>query len=175
MANLNKVLLIGRLEQDPEIRDAGGSSVANFSIATNENWTDKDGEKQERTEWHNIVAWDKLADLASSYLYKGSNIYCEGKLQTRSWETEQGEKKYKTEVVINQLQFLDKKEDRYTEEEQFEEEASKPVKPVKKQENQELLDKMADAFKANNPDMDEKQLKEMMDKINPPKKDDIPF
>ena len=107
-------MLIGRLGQDPEIKDAGSTSVANFSIATNENWTDKNGEKQERTEWHNIVAWDKLADLAGNYLRRGSNIYCEGKLQTRSWESQEGEKKYRTEVVINQLQFLDKKEDSNT-------------------------------------------------------------
>jgi len=114
MANLNKVMLIGRLGQDPEVKDAGNTPVANFSIATNENWTDKSGEKQERTEWHNIVAWDKLADLAGNYLRRGSNIYCEGKLQTRSWESQEGEKKYRTEVVINQLQFLDKREDNNT-------------------------------------------------------------
>ena len=114
MANLNKVMLIGRLGQDPEVKDAGNTPVANFSIATNENWTDKSGEKQERTEWHNIVAWDKLADLAGNYLRRGSNIYCEGKLQNRSWESQEGEKKYRTEVVINQLQFLDKREDNNT-------------------------------------------------------------
>ena len=127
MANLNKVLLIGRLGQDPEIKNAGSTSVANFSIATNENWTDKSGEKQERTEWHNIVAWDKLADLAGNYLHKGSNIYCEGKLQTRSWESQEGEKKYRTEVVIHQLQFLDKREERSEpEERQFEREEPQP-------------------------------------------------
>ena len=155
MANLNKVLLIGRLGQDPEIKDAGGTSVANFSIATNENWTDKSGEKQERTEWHNIVAWDKLADLAVNYLHKGSNIYCEGKLQTRSWESQEGEKKYRTEVIINQLQFLDKREDNNTgtETRQFEREQPQQ-KPVNDQSN---IGRIQSNFQGNE------------------KKDDIPF
>ena len=139
MANLNKVMLIGRLGQDPEVKDAGNTPVANFSIATNENWTDKSGEKQERTEWHNIVAWDKLADLAGNYLHKGSNIYCEGKLQTRSWESQEGEKKYRTEVVINQLQFLDKREERSEpEERQFEREQPQR-QPVNDQSNIERI------------------------------------
>ena len=139
MANLNKVMLIGRLGQDPEVKDAGNTPVANFSIATNENWTDKNGEKQERTEWHNIVAWDKLADLAGNYLRRGSNIYCEGKLQTRSWESQEGEKKYRTEVVINQLQFLDKREERSEpEERQFEREQPQR-QPVNDQSNIERI------------------------------------
>lgn len=140
MANLNKVMLIGRLGQDPEVKDAGNTPVANFSIATNENWTDKNGEKQERTEWHNIVAWDKLADLAGNYLRRGSNIYCEGKLQTRSWESQEGEKKYRTEVVINQLQFLDKREDSNTgtDTQQFEREQPQQ-KPVNDQSNIERI------------------------------------
>ena len=108
MANLNKVTLIGRLGQDPEIRyTQSGSAVANTTIATNDFWTDKQGEKQERTEWHSLVMWGKLADLAQSYLKKGSQIYVEGRLQTRDWEDQQGQKHYKTEVVVTTMQFLD--------------------------------------------------------------------
>ena len=108
MANLNKVTLIGRLGQDPEIRyTQSGSAVSNATIATNDYWTDKQGEKQERTEWHSIVLWGKLADLAQSYLKKGSQVYVEGRLQTRDWEDQQGQKHYKTEVVVTIMQFLD--------------------------------------------------------------------
>ena len=110
MANLNKVMLIGRLGQDPEIRyTQSGSSVANVTIATNDYWTDKQGGKQERTEWHSLVLWGKLADLAQSYLKKGSQVYVEGRLQTRDWEDQQGQKHYKTEVVVTTVQFLDSK------------------------------------------------------------------
>jgi len=110
MANLNKVMLIGRLGQDPEIRyTQSGSAVANVNIATNDYWTDKQGGKQERTEWHSLVLWDKLADLAQSYLKKGSQVYVEGRLQTRDWEDQQGQKHYKTEVVVTTMQFLDSK------------------------------------------------------------------
>ena len=108
MANLNKVTLIGRLGQDPEIRyTQSGSAVANATIATNDYLTDKQGEKQERTEWHSLVLWGKLADLAQSYLKKGSQVYVEGRLQTRDWEDQQGQKHYKTEVVVTTMQFLD--------------------------------------------------------------------
>ena len=110
MANLNKVMLIGRLGQDPEIRyTQSGSAVANVTIATNDYWTDKQGGKQERTEWHSLVLWGKLADLAQSYLKKGSLVYVEGRLQTRDWEDQQGQKHYKTEVVVTTMQFLDSK------------------------------------------------------------------
>ena len=110
MANLNKVMLIGRLGQDPEIRyTQSGSAVANVTIATNDYWTDKQGGKQERTEWHSLVLWGKLADLAQSYLKKGSQVYVEGRLQTRDWEDQQGQKHYKTEVVVTTMQFLDSK------------------------------------------------------------------
>ena len=110
MANLNKVMLIGRLGQDPEIRyTQSGSAVANATIATNDYWTDKQGEKQERAEWHNLVLWDRMADLAQSYLKKGSQVYVEGRLQTRNWEDQQGQKHYKTEVVVTTMQFLDTK------------------------------------------------------------------
>ena len=108
MANLNKVTLIGRLGQDPEIRyTQSGNAVANATMATNDYWTDKQGEKQERTEWHSLVFWGKLADLAQSYLKKGSQVYVEGRLQTRDWEDQQGQKHFKTEVVATTIQFLD--------------------------------------------------------------------
>ena len=109
MGSLNKVMLIGNLGRDPEIRYTNaGSSVANYSIATTDRWTDRQGQKQERTEWHDIVAFDRLADLSQNYLRKGSNVFIEGRLQTRSWEDNEGQKKYRTEVVANVIQFLDK-------------------------------------------------------------------
>ena len=83
--------------------------MANATIATNDYWTDKQGEKQERTEWHSLVLWGRLADLAQSYLKKGSQVYVEGRLQTRDWEDQQGQKHYKTEVVVTTMQFLDSK------------------------------------------------------------------
>jgi single-strand DNA-binding protein len=109
MGSLNKVMPLGNLGRDPEIRYTNaGSSVANYSIATTDRWTDRQGQKQERTEWHDIVAFDRLADLSQNYLRKGSNVFIEGRLQTRSWEDNEGQKKYRTEVVANVIQFLDK-------------------------------------------------------------------
>ncbi len=107
---MNKVMLIGNLGKDPEIRyTQAGSAVANFSLATTDRWTDKQGNRQEKTEWHDIVVFDRLADLAQNYLNKGKSIYVEGRLQTRSWEDQQGQKRYRTEVVANVIQFLDSK------------------------------------------------------------------
>ena len=107
MASLNRVTLIGHLGRDPEMRSTGtGIQVANFSIATTDKWTDKDGQKQERTEWHNIVLWKKLAELSSKYLSKGSPVYIEGRLQTRSWDDKDGNKRYQTEVIASSMQFL---------------------------------------------------------------------
>src|SRR6202453_602828 len=104
---VNKVILIGRLGTDPEVRyTSNGGAVANFSLATNESWTDKSGQKQERTEWHRIVVWGKLAELCGQYLSKGRQAFVEGRLQTRSWEDQQGQKRYTTEVVANTVQFL---------------------------------------------------------------------
>ena len=109
MGNLNKVMLIGRLGKDPEIRyTQSGSAVANFTLATSENWVDPQGQRKEKTEWHSVVAWNKLADLVQSYLKQGSQVYIEGKLQTRSWDDAQtGQKRYKTEISARTLQFLD--------------------------------------------------------------------
>lgn len=107
MSGINKVILIGRLGADPEVKTVtGGNNVARLSVATSENWTDRDGQKQERTEWHRVVVWGKLADLCGKYLSKGRQVYVEGRLQTRSWEDQQGQKKYSTEIVANTVQFL---------------------------------------------------------------------
>src|SRR5512143_1465141 len=112
MGSLNKVILIGNLGRDPESRyTAEGSPVANFSIATTDSWTDKSGTRQERTEWHNIVAWSKLADLAKRYLAKGRQVYIEGRLQTREYNDREGNKRRTTEVVANQLILLGSRPD----------------------------------------------------------------
>lgn len=105
---VNKVILIGNSGADPELRyTPGGTAVSNFSIATNESWTDSGGERQERTEWHRIVVWGRLAEICNQYLRKGSKVYIEGKLQTRSWEGQDGLKRYTTEVVARDMQLLD--------------------------------------------------------------------
>jgi len=107
MSGVNKVILVGRLGRDPEIKDAKGVSIANFSIATSESWKDDSGEKQERTEWHNIVAFRKTAELCGKYLKKGQECYIEGKIETRSWDDkETGAKRYKTEIIAQNVQFL---------------------------------------------------------------------
>jgi single-strand DNA-binding protein len=100
-------MLIGRLGRDPEIRyTPDGAPVANFSIATSEFWTDKNGTRQERTEWHNIVAWNKLADLSKRYLAKGRQVYVEGRLRTREWDDRDGNKRRTTEVIAAQMVLL---------------------------------------------------------------------
>lgn len=107
MSGINKVLLIGRLGADPELKTVGsGQQVARLSLATSENWTDKEGQKQERTEWHRVVVWGKLAELCGRFLSKGRQVYVEGRLQTRSWEDQGGAKRYTTEIVANTVQFL---------------------------------------------------------------------
>ncbi len=108
MAGINKAILIGRLGNDPEVRyTPSGAAVANFNIATSEEWKDKDtGEKKERTEWHRIVAWRRLGELCGEYLSKGRQVYIEGRIQTRSWEDRDGNKRYTTEIVASDVQFL---------------------------------------------------------------------
>jgi single-strand DNA-binding protein len=109
--SLNKATLIGNLGKDPELRYTNsGVPVATFSIATNEQWKDSDGNTQERTEWHNIVAWQKLAEICAEYLKKGSKVYIEGRIQTRSWDDKNtGQKRYMTEIVANDMIMLDSK------------------------------------------------------------------
>jgi single-strand DNA-binding protein len=107
MASINKVILIGNLGADPELRyTPGGKAVANFNVATHEQWTGKDGEKGERTEWHKIVAWARLGEICGEYLHKGSQVYIEGRLQTRSWEDREGNKRYTTEIIAQTMQML---------------------------------------------------------------------
>src|SRR3989344_2963704 len=108
--DLNKVMLIGRLGQDPEVRTTPtGVPVANFSLATGRVWTDQAGQKQEKTEFSNIVAWRRLAEICGQYLHKGSKIYLEGRLQTRSWDDQTGNKRYITEIVADNMIMLDTK------------------------------------------------------------------
>jgi single-strand DNA-binding protein len=112
MSSVNNVILIGRLGKDPEIRYTNDSTpVANFSIATSEYYKYKNGERQESTEWHNIVAWRQLADISEKFLRKGKLVFIEGKLRTRSWEDKDGNKKYATEVVADNITMLGKRED----------------------------------------------------------------
>ncbi len=108
--NLNKAMLIGNLTRDPEARTTpAGTPVASFSIATNFVWTDANGERQEKTEFHNIVAWRKLADICARYLHKGSKVYLEGRLQTRSWDDQSGNRRYMTEIIADNMIMLDSK------------------------------------------------------------------
>jgi single-strand DNA-binding protein len=105
---VNKVLLIGRLGGDPEVRYApSGNAVANFSIATNRSYKDKDGNQQEQTEWHRIVAWSRLAEFAKQYLHKGMRVYIEGRLQYREWQDQNGVKRNVTDVIANDIQMLE--------------------------------------------------------------------
>jgi single-strand DNA-binding protein len=108
MASVNKVILIGHLGADPEVSTTqGGTALAKFRLATTETWKDRaTGERQERTEWHSIVAWDKLAQICGEYLHKGKMVYVEGSLQTRSWDDQNGQKRYKTEIKANNVLML---------------------------------------------------------------------
>jgi single-strand DNA-binding protein len=107
MSSLNKILLIGHLGRDPEIRyTPDGVAVATFSLATSESWTDKNGSRQEHTEWHNIVAWNKLADLSKRYLSKGRQVYIEGRIRSRDWTDRDGNKRRSTEVIATQMVLL---------------------------------------------------------------------
>ena len=122
MAGVNKVILIGNLGKDPEVRHLeNGATVASFSLATTESYKDKEGKRIQQTEWHNIVVWRKLAEIAEKYLNKGSNIYLEGKIRTRSWEDKEGNKKYTTEIIGDTFTMLDGKKD------EFSHEASEPA------------------------------------------------
>ncbi len=110
--SLNRVQLIGNLTRDPEMKQIpGGQVVTSFGVATNLTWTDKSGEKQNKVEFHNIVAWRKLAEICGQYLKKGSKVFVEGKLQTRDWEGEDGVKRYRTEIVADNMIMLDRKGD----------------------------------------------------------------
>ncbi len=107
MASLNKVMLIGNLGKDPEVRyTAGGTAVASFSVATSERFKNKNGEWEEKTEWHNVTLWARLAEIAGEYLSKGKTVYIEGRLQTRKWQDRDGKDRYTTEIVGEKMQML---------------------------------------------------------------------
>lgn len=108
MASINKVILIGNLGRDPEVRYApSGSAICNVSIATTRNWKNRDsGERQEETEWHRVVFYDKLAEIAGEYLKKGRSVYVEGRLKTRKWQDKEGKDNYTTEIIADQMQML---------------------------------------------------------------------
>ena len=127
---VNKAIIVGTLGQDPDVKyTASGSPVVNISVATNENWKDKQtGEAQERTEWHRIVIFGKLAEIAAQYLRKGSQVYFEGKIQTRKWQDKTGQDRYTTEIVANEMQMLGGKQSSGS---------TVPFDPPAKQSNQE--------------------------------------
>ena len=109
---VNKVILVGNLGSDPEVRSTpSGQSVAEFSLATNRKWKDRDGNRQEETEWHRIICWARQAEIAGQYLTKGKQIYVEGRIQTRSWDDKQsGEKRYRTEIICSNFQMLGRRD-----------------------------------------------------------------
>lgn len=112
MASVNKVIVLGNLGKDPEVRHLpNGDAVCNFSLATTESWKDKDGNKQDKTEWHNVVIFRKLAEIAGEYLKKGRPVYIEGRLQTRKWQDKEGKDRYTTEIVADQMQMLGSREE----------------------------------------------------------------
>lgn len=114
--SLNKVMLIGNIGRDPEVKTLDGSNgsqkVATFTLATGEKYKDRNGELQEKTEWHNIVAWRNLADICEKYIRKGMQVYIEGRLRTRSWQDKDGNTRYTTEIMADNLQMLGKKEEK---------------------------------------------------------------
>jgi single-strand DNA-binding protein len=107
MASVNKAIIVGNVGKDPEMRYMpNGEAVANFSVATTDNWKDKSGAKQSKTEWHNIVAYRKLAEIIGEYVKQGSGIYIEGSIQTRKWQTKEGQDRYTTEIIASSMQML---------------------------------------------------------------------
>lgn len=113
MASVNKAIIIGNLGRDPELKYmTSGDAVCNFTIATKDTWKDRDGNQQEKTEWHNIVAFKRLAEICGEYLKKGSQVYIEGRIQTRSWEDKDGVKKYFTDIVADRMQMLGRRDEK---------------------------------------------------------------
>jgi single-strand DNA-binding protein len=136
MPSVNKVILLGNLGRDPELRFMpNGDAVCNFSIATTDSWKDKAGEKQERTEWHNIVMYRKLAEIAGEYLKKGSSIYVEGRLQTRKWQTKEGQDRYTTEVIADSMQMLGGRSNASQSDKSSDDNFNQASSPVKSQAN----------------------------------------
>lgn len=137
MASVNKVILVGRLGKDPEVRYMpNGEAVANATLATSETWKDKSGEKQEKTEWHRVTFYRKLAEIVGEYLKKGSMVYVEGRLETRKWTDKEGKERYTTEIIANEMQMLSSRSGGGNSFEVMDKEsggapASKPAKPAK--------------------------------------------
>ena len=104
--SVNKVIVVGNLGEDPKLNEAGSGTVCNLRVATNEQWTDKSGERQERTEWHTVVVWGKSAENCAKFLSKGRQVYVEGRLQTRPWTDKEGNERKSTEIVATNVQFL---------------------------------------------------------------------
>ena len=163
--SLNKVTLIGRLGQNPEVREVGTSKVANFSIATDESYTDRSGNKVEKTEWHRIVMWNKTAENAEAYLKKGSLVYVEGKLETRSWDNDAGEKRYSTEIKSFSFQMLDNKNEQNQRSEDYGSQSFKP-----KESNTKFPESTPSI---NNSPIESSSEKTIMGKEE--KEDDLPF
>ena len=134
MASVNKVILIGNLGRNPELKSMpSGQPVANFSIATSEKWKDKStGETKEQTEWHNIIMFGKLAEIAGQYLKKGSSVFIEGRLQTRKWQDKTGQDRYTTEIIANEMKMLDSRGDQS---------GSQPAQQPRSQSNQDARNK----------------------------------
>lgn len=142
MASINKVILIGNLGKDPEVRYmSDGRAVANITIATSEGWKDKKtGEKQERTEWHNVVFYSPLAEIVGQYLRKGSSVFVEGRLQTRKWQDKNGQDRYTTEIIANEMKMLGGRGDQS---------GSQPAQQPRSQSNQDARNKAT--FDAQSP------------------------
>lgn len=156
--SLNKVMLIGNLTRDPDMRyTPQGTAVCTFGVATNRSWTTDNGEKKEDVEFHNVVAWTKLAEICAQLLKKGRKVYVEGRLSTRSWQGQDGTQKQRTEVVISDMVILDKKTDEPAE-------IEIPETPVESQEPAE-----------EKPAKKEKAKKEKAEKDEEPSEEDIPF
>ncbi len=181
MAGVNKVILVGNLGSDIEIKySQSGQAIAPLSIATSESWTDKNtGQKQEQTEWHRVILFGKLAEIANQYLHKGSKVYIEGKLQTRKWQDNNGNDKYSTEVIVSgfngTLQMLDKKEtknDDYSN--NYSQDNTQKQNNAQKQNNTQKQD---NTQKQNNTNSNTEQPKEQVKTTTQPDdfEDDIPF
>ncbi len=135
MAGVNKVIIIGNLGNDPEVRYSNsGAAIANISVATSESWKDKTtGERQERTEWHRITMFNRLGEIAGEYLKKGSKVYIEGKLQTRKWQDPQGNDRYSTDIIADQMQMLDGKGDAGQQSGGYQQQGNRPQQPAPSQ------------------------------------------
>jgi len=129
MSGFNKAIIAGRLGRDPEIRyTTAGKAVCNFSVATSEVWTDANGEKQEKTEWHNVTCWEKLAEACGNFLAKGRQCIVEGKIQTRKWQDKEGNDRYSTDIIASRVEFLGSKNDQQNQKPSSEPAKSEPAK-----------------------------------------------